>query len=107
MRFNPSDTFKTAALALLVCTATFTAGNLQAQQAVNLEELEKLLEEQQKALEEVESNREATEAQAQQAREALAEHESRSKKIQEEFEALCKEQEALKPGSLEECMSAL
>jgi septal ring factor EnvC (AmiA/AmiB activator) len=107
MSFNPADIVKTAALVLLVCLASVAAGNLHAQQTVNIEELEKLLEEQQKALEEVESNREATEAQAQQAREALAEHESRSEKVKEEFEALCKEQEALKPGSLDDCMSAL
>ena len=83
------------------------AGAVNAQQAVNVEELEKLLEQQKEALAEVEANRSATESQAQQARDALAEQEKDKAKIEEEFETLCKEQEVLKPGSFDECMASM
>lgn len=80
---------------------------VHAQQEGDVEELQKLLDQQKEALAEVEANRTATEAQAQQARDALAEHEKRKAKIEEEFDALCKEQEALKSGSYDDCMASM
>ncbi|MBX2886137.1 MAG: hypothetical protein KTR32_39645 [Granulosicoccus sp.] len=93
-------------LALLIY-AIAAPGSAYAQQSQSVEELEKLLDQQKQALTEVEANREATETQAQQARDLLAEQKERKAKLEAQFETLCKERDELEQGSLEDCLSSL
>ncbi len=90
--------------ALIVMTGTLLAPvALQAQTQLTVEELEKYIEEQKAALDAVKANRGETEKKAQEVNEALAEQEARQAMVEEELEALCKEQEELKPGSYDTC----
>jgi len=73
------------------------------QQEMSVEELEKYIEKQKAALAEVEANRDETESKAREVRDALAEQEARRERVREELEALCKEQDAIDPGSYEDC----
>lgn len=92
-----------AAAVLVAALSTLPMAAYAQQKELSVEELEKYIEEQKAALAEVEANRDETEAKAREARDALAEQEARRERVQEELELLCKEQEALKPGSYDEC----
>lgn len=105
MKEMKNKTNRTIFQAAVFITCCSLAGLVSAQQGASAEDLQKLLDQQKESLAEVEANREATEAQAQQVRDALAEQEKRKSKMEAEYEALCKEQEALKPGSYNDCMS--
>jgi len=82
------------------------SGVAVAQESLSLEELEKLVAEQQIALEEAISNREATAAQAEAVRLELEEARKRSREVEKEVEALCREQEELTNESFVRCMAA-
>lgn len=77
------------------------------QKELTVEELEKYLEQQKAALEEVRLNREQTEAKALEVKQALAEQEARRVKLEQELEALCEEQEAINPGTYDDCKAAI
>lgn len=91
-----------AALALALL-----AGAVHAQDDAAIEELEQQLEEQRIALEEAIINREQTAAQVDELQVELDESEQRRVEMEEEFKALCEEQEALKAGTFDECMSSI
>ena len=81
----------------------------QAQSDATAEELEQQLEEQRIALEQAISAREATKALADDVKQDLADSEAHQKELEEELQALCKEQQSLTEGtsekeSLEDCM---
>lgn len=85
-------------------SATLVSGLVSAQQkSMTIEELEQYIEEQKAALEEVIINRNETEKKALEVREALEEQDARRQLVEEELDMLCTEQEALKPGTYEEC----
>lgn len=77
-----------------------------AQGGVSLEDLEKQLNEQKIALEEAIANRESTAAKAQAVQKERDESEERKRQIEEELKTLCEEQESLKEGSFDKCMSS-
>lgn len=100
---------KSRLLAITLMAATgvlLMPGAVTAQQQMTVEELENYIAEQKAALEAVKSNRDETERKAQEVRETLAEQAERQAMVEEELEALCKEQEELKPGSYEQCRAA-
>jgi cell division protein FtsB len=90
---------------LVIALCLSVPGLAAAQQKLSVEELESYIAEQKAALEAVRANRDETERKAQEIRDALAEQEARRALVEEELETLCKEQEALKPGSYETCTS--
>jgi len=83
------------------------SGLAMAQEGSSTKELEKNLEEQRIALQEAISNRESTAAKVEEVKGSIAEAEERRAKIEEELKSLCEEQESLKEGSYDECMSSL
>jgi len=85
---------------------TLLAGAVHAQDDVALEELEQQLEQQRIALEEAIANREQTAAKADELQMELDASEQLRLGIEERFKALCEEQEALKAGTYDECMSS-
>lgn len=97
---------RTAALITGFC-AILTAGVTQSQQNLSTEQIEKQLQQLLSSLAEAEANRQATDAQAEQIRKVLEEHEKHKAKVEAELEALCREQEELKPGTYDNCISSL
>ncbi|MFK7890808.1 MAG: hypothetical protein AB8B63_08335 [Granulosicoccus sp.] len=95
-----------AALITAFC-ASLGAGMAQAQQNLNTEQIERQLQQLLSSLAEAEANRQATGAQAEQIRKVLVEHEKHKANVEAELEALCKEQEELKPGTYDNCISSL
>jgi len=101
---NSLAALRIAALSLLIAAGSPLPVFAQAeQQELSVEELEKYIEEQKAALAEVEANRDETESKARKVRDALAEQEARRERVREELEALCKEQDAINPGSYDDC----
>ena len=95
---------RTITLAVLLATGSAFPVAVQAQQKeLSVEELEKYIEEQKAELAEVEANRDETEAKARKVRDAMAEQDARKARVQEELNALCKEQEEINPGSYDDC----
>lgn len=95
---------RTITLAVLLATGSVFPVAVQAQQKeLSVEELEKYIEEQKAELAKVEANREETEAKAREVRDAIAEQDARKARVQEELNALCKEQEEITPGTYDEC----
>lgn len=88
---------------LLLALLLSLSGGVAAQQQLSVEELEKYIAEQKEVLEEVRANRDETKRKADEVREALAEQEARKALVEDELDTLCKEQEALKPGSYDAC----
>lgn len=88
-------------LAILLTTASFSS--YAQQKAMTIEELETYIGEQKAALDKVKANRDETEQKALEIQDALAEQDARRLAVEKELEALCNEQEELKPGSLDSC----
>lgn len=95
------------AVALVAMMSTAATSSAYAQETSTVEQLKKQLEEQRIALEEAIANRESTAAKAEEIKQELAESEERRQAVEEEMTELCEEQEELKAGSLEECLSNL
>jgi len=76
-------------------------------QTMTVEELERYIAEQKAQLEQVRENRDITAEEARRVREELARQEAERRVKAAELEALCREREALEPGSLEECLSRI
>lgn len=94
---------------LALCLGLMSPGFAQdtAPKALTLEELEAHIAEQKAALEAVVENREKTELQLVEVEEALAEASGREDAFAADIDKLCKEREALEPGSLDDCLAAL
>ena len=75
------------------------------QKQLSVEELEAYIAEQKTVLEEAQANRDKTQKKVDEVKEALAEQDARKALVEDELETLCKEQEALKPGTYEDCKS--
>ena len=88
-----------SALVLLLLTTVVGAQ----QKSMTIEELESYIQEQKATLEEAIANRDETEKQAREIRDALAEQEARKALAEKELDMLCKEQEELKPGTYDDC----
>ena len=72
--------------------------------SMTVEELERFIDEQKAALELVRENRDITAEKAREVREALADKEAERLATEAEFEELCRERDALEPGSFEACL---
>ncbi len=75
------------------------------QKQLSVEELEAYIAEQKIVLEEALANRDKTQKKVDKVKESLAEQDARKARVENELEALCKEQEKLKPGTYEDCKS--
>ena len=75
------------------------------QKQLSVEKLEAYIAEQKIVLEEAQANRDKTQKKIDKVKEALAEQDARKARVEDELEALCKEQEELKPGTYEDCKS--
>ncbi len=95
------------AVALVAIITSATTGPAYAQENLTVEQLKKQLDEQRIALEEVIANRESTAAKAEEIKQKLLESGEQQRSAEEELTELCEEQEELKAGSLEECLSNL
>jgi len=95
-------------LIISVCMSAAIVSELAGaqQKSMTIEELEQYIQEQKAALEEVIINRDETEKKALEVREALEEQDARRQLVEEELDMLCTEQEALKPGTYDECTAA-
>lgn len=75
------------------------------QKQLSVEELEAYIAEQKVVLEKAQANRDKTQKKVDEVKAALAEQDARKARVEKELEALCKEQEALEPGTYEDCKS--
>ncbi len=100
---HPSRTVLSSVL--LVLSLSVPAMVAAQQKQMSVEELEAYIAEQKIVLEEAQANRDKTQKKVDKVKEALAEQDARKALVEEELETLCKEQEELKPGTYEDCMS--
>ena len=70
---------------------------------MSIEELEQFVVEQKDLLDEAKLNRDETEAQAAEVREALAEQEARREQLEKEVDELCAELDKAEPGTYDDC----
>ena len=99
-----------ARVALVLAVSMFVgmSGALYAQDTDQAKaELEEKLAEAQRLLDEDKANHEETAEKKRMIDEKLAARQKREDELQEELEALCKEQEELQPGTLASCMAKL
>ncbi len=94
--------FSSVLLALSMSVPVLVAAQ---QKQLSVDELEAYIAEQKIVLEEAQANRDKTQEKVDKVKEALAEQDARKALVEEELEALCKEQEELKPGTYEDCKS--
>ncbi len=88
---------------LLLCSFT-----LQAQsKAVTAEELAAHIEKQQAALDAAIENRDNTQKELELKRKALETQEKKQSELETKMKMLCEEQEAVKPGTMDECMASI
>lgn len=76
-----------------------------AQQAVTAEDLQVIIEQQQAELDAAIAKRDKTQRELEAKRMAFEKQNAKQKEIEARMEELCKEQELVKPGSLENCMA--
>ena len=76
-------------------------------QTMTVEELERYIAEQRSQLREVRENRDITAEKARRVREELARKETERRAMAAELDTLCREREALEPGSLEDCLAQI
>ncbi len=88
------------ALSLMLTSTVFAQGE------PTLEELEEQVAQQRIALEEAITNREATAAKVAEVNAELDKSKAEQEQINEELKTLCDEQESLKPGSYDNCMTS-
>ena len=74
---------------------------------MTVEELERHIEQQRAELEKVRRNRDITAEKAREVEAALTEQAEKRRAVEEEVDALCREREALEPGSYDECRALL
>jgi predicted Holliday junction resolvase-like endonuclease len=78
-----------------------------AQKALTVEELQAHIEEQQAELEAAIENQESTKKELEMQRKALEAQSAKQEELEASMKKLCEEQEAVKPGSMEDCMSSI
>ena len=100
---HPTRIFLSSVLLALFLSVPVLAAAQQKQ--LSVEELEAYIAEQKIVLEEAQANRDKTQKKVDKVMEALVEQDARKARVEEELEALCKEQEELKPGTYEDCKS--
>ena len=103
MKSNVNPTRKVLASVLLALSLIIPVMAAAQQKQMSVEELEAYIAEQKIVLEEAQANRDKTQKKVDKVMEALAEQDARKALVEEELEALCKEQEELKPGTYEDC----
>jgi len=81
-----------------------TASSAFAQQTLSPEELKAHIEKQQAALDAAIANRDKTQRELEAKRMAYEAQQAKQLEIEEKMKALCEEQEAIKPGSMDDCM---
>jgi len=82
-----------------------TASTAMAQQSISPEELQALIEKKQAALQAAIENRDKTQRELEAKRVAFEAQQAEKVKIEAKMKELCEEQEALKPGSMDDCMA--
>ena len=76
-------------------------------QTMTVEELERYIAEQRSRLRQVRENRDITAEKARRVREELARKEAERRAMAAELDTLCRERDALEPGSLEDCLAQI
>ncbi|ASJ72467.1 hypothetical protein [Granulosicoccus antarcticus] len=94
------DLTRRVLLVLLLSTSAFASAQ---QKELSIDELEAYIAEQKVVLGEARANREKTQEKVDEVRDAISEQDARKALVEEELETLCSEQEALKPGTYEDC----
>lgn len=85
----------------VICTSAF------AQKALTAEELEEHIKEQQAELEAAIENQENTKKELEMQRKALEVQAAKQAELEASMKKLCEEQEAVQPGSMENCMASI
>ena len=107
-RMNPEFLSNFFKVALLACCLGVMATAAQAQQkSMTVEELEQYIAQKKAALDQVKQNRDITNDKVRKVNQALESQQQRHAGVESEVQALCREQDELKPGTLDDCLAEL